>query len=331
MDYLYKTYNGFIKNPLKNNCYFCYTIYDIEKDMFYSGVKTLRDRESHNLLTEYFTSSSVTDFRKRLIQSPDKFDYYIEYFKTKESAFKAEKEYHKRYDVGKNSKFWNAISSCGSHCGSNSLLCVNNKGNIYRISCDEYKNGFYKHVCSGMMNVIDKNTKSLIKIRVDEYDEKYHIKELQNKVHCLDTKTGRNIRIDKKMFDSSDRYIGVTSGRIIAFDLKDRKKVFINKQIFDSSDRYVGITSKKSPYYSSRKGIQKENFSVFDLRNKKFVTVKAKDYNKRIHLKTSIKYVYLLENNLYTNKKSIPKNANYRKINIEDIPKNIHENSTYKT
>ena len=72
--------------------------------MYYSGVKINHSTSGHGLLTSYFTTSSVVDFRKRLMESPEDFEYKIEYFLNKEEAFAAECLKETPYLVAANSE-----------------------------------------------------------------------------------------------------------------------------------------------------------------------------------------------------------------------------------
>ena len=81
------TYGGLDSNPLSDSCFYCYLIYDKIYDTYYSGVKTERKSNVHSLMKTYFTTSSIIDFKDRLIEHPNDFEYILEFFRDKESAF----------------------------------------------------------------------------------------------------------------------------------------------------------------------------------------------------------------------------------------------------
>lgn len=239
------TYGGLVTNPLSSSCFYCYLIHDREYNMYYSGVKTNHVNSNHGLLVDYFTTSSVVDFKERLKKNPDRFSFKVEYFESKESAFAAEKEFHELYDVARRTDFYNAINSCGSMCGAGSVLCIDDRGSTYRVSINEYRSGNHRHVSTGKMNVYNEEG-SLIKIKVSDYDVSKHRKELDGVVHVLHIPSGKSVRIASEEYKSNPEiYCGVTKGMVSAFDTSKEQYVSVSLNDFSNNKELIGVTHGK--------------------------------------------------------------------------------------
>lgn len=216
MDYLKESYGGLAYNEYDDRCFYCYTIFDIEYNMFYSGYKTNNTSGIPCIGKTYFTSSTVTDFKTRFKTHPEKFKINYEFFRNAASAASAEKEFHRKHDVGRSVHFYNVINSGGSTCGAGSLLCRNNDGTIYRVSTQEYKLGHHKHVSADRMNVLDKNTGKIRKIRKSEFDASTMVTQFSNHVVCYDNEKQCSRRIPREEFYSNgNRYNGITHGTFV--------------------------------------------------------------------------------------------------------------------
>ena len=329
MDYLKTTYGGAASNPLIDECYYCYLIHDTEFDMFYSGAKTRRNTREHGLLETYFTSSSVTDFRARMVSNPEKFHYLIEYFKDKESAFMAEREYHNRYNVGKNVKFYNACNAGGSICGSGSVLCRSTDNTMYRVSVSEYRNNKdkHKHISSGMMNVYQLDG-SLKKIQVDDYNKEIHTTELKGKTHVFDKIENKNKRITVTEFkDNPQRYVGVTKGMVTAQNIHTGEMVKISKEEFDNNtDLYQNVMRGKVKVTHRITGetqivsVKDYDNAIFKVPNTGTVVCYSIDDERKVriptdkynldsskYLNSSVTRIYIYDGTFFTNKAHLAK------------------------
>lgn len=301
-NYLSESYGGSNTNPLKDKCFFCYTIYDIEFDKYYSGVKTRNTSSTHGLLETYFTSSTVVDFKYRLKSNPKAFLVRIEYFLNKTDAFAAEKVFHSAHKVGKNKAFYNACSAGGSHCGAGSVLCVQEDGTIYRVSVEEYGKGLNRSVSAGRMNVyVLPDMSTLKKIYVSEYDPTLHVKELTGTTTVLDTFDGKCKRIstDEYLQDKS-RYCGVTKGFIYARKLGSSviSKISVEEYKVNSENYVVA---------------QRGMISVIDRASGEYVYIpsEAYKYNKAIYLHPNCGMVSVFDTVTCSNVR-IPKEEYYK-------------------
>jgi len=305
------TYGGLQSNPLESSCYYCYLIFDKECSMYYSGVKTKHRTNKHGLLTTYFTTTSVTDFKKRLIEQPGNFSYKIEYFRTKEEAFDAERRYHDRYDVSRRSDFYNVINASGSNCGAGSVLCMYDNGTTYRVSVEEYQNGKHKHISTSMMNVYDLND-NLMKIHIDDFDPKLHRKELQGFVHALHIPSGNTKRIPREKFIISEEYIGITKGRVSCLNIRTGECSMVPITEFNDNDELVGVTNGKVAVVHKSGGdyilVDKDEYAaskeIFVHPNKGFVVVydNIDKMNVRVTINEYKKNKHRYTNQIFANK-----------------------------
>ena len=304
IDYLKESYGGAKINPLNDGCFYCYTIHDIIENKYYSGVRVGVNGFEHDLFNIYFTSSTVIDFKYRLIHEPYNFEYIVEYFFSKEEAFNAERDFHIKYNVGKSIEFYNAINSGGSNCGAGTVLCKNVEGDTYRVSAKEYTTGNHSSVTSGTMMVTVISTGMREHILCEDYDKKIHKSDLSGMTKIYDTKLKINRRITIKEFnDDVSRYHGSTKGVVSAYDVYNKTFVSIPKDIFDDCDRYVGITHKKSPSYNKKLGKFNKGFIVcYSIKNDKNVRIKVIEYNKNKneYLNLCCKKLYLVKDCIHT-------------------------------
>lgn len=306
IDYLTETYNGNNENMLVNSAYYCYTIKDSISGKYYSGSRGIEGSNKHDLLTRYFTSSTVVDFKSRLMDNPEEFTYRVEYFPSRREAFIAEKIFHEKHNVGRNKLFLNSINSGGSNCGAGSVLCRSENGKIYRVSVEEYKTGKHFHVSSGMMNIRTENGKK--KIKVSEFNPEIHTSEFYGYVLVKDTKTGKNRKIPKEQFLNDDRFVGITTGMVAVIDKVTNKTCIIEKTLFDENrDRYTGVTTGLT--------------TVIDKETGKKVTINVADFDKDkyIHPNKNMVKVY-----------SISKKTNVN-ITVDEYKKNIDDYANLAT
>lgn len=249
IDYLNETYNGFLINPNKNVSYYCYTIKDLENNMYYSGSRTCYD-DIHDLSINYFTSSSVLDFVKRFKTDKNKFKLYVEYFNTLEDSKKAEVDYHKKFNVGQNSSFYNVINASGTLAGTGSLLCKSKDNKIYRVSKLEYtlNREKHNHVSKGKINVYDLQTNKIIKINKYEFNSTLHKHELTDKVHVYDTINNVYKRVSKEIFNTDSTLVGCTKGYVHAYNKLTNKLVKIQNSEYSKDLHYTDSTGKVTAY-----------------------------------------------------------------------------------
>jgi hypothetical protein len=317
------TYNGYEQNPLENEVYYCYLIFDKKTGMYYSGSRGATGRNTHDLFEKYFTKSTVKDFVDRLKMCPKEFEYKIEYFPSRKEAFLAEAQFHEVHNVAKNKMFYNVRNhGINEDCGTGSLLCKDSNGKIYRVTCQEYATGNHKFVCSDRMIVRYKDdmTKTESIYRTN-FDPEIHLSQFQDHVLCFDLQTKKNARIPEQEFyqNYNTRYVGITKGKITAFDLTLNKKCSISSQEFyENPERYVGVTKGFLPAVNISTGkleiIKKEDYDKtkyrhpndgrtvqFSLKEKKHVSITTEEYHKNIHLymNTSTRYLFIINGSMF--------------------------------
>lgn len=280
-EYLHETYNGSLTNMLENSVYYCYTIKDKETGKYYSGSRGVEGVAKHDLLTKYFTSSSVIDFKEKLKRQPELFEVRVEYFESRVDAFMAEKMFHQTHQVGKNKAFINSATAGGSNCGAGTVLCKDENGNIYRVSVEEFSKGNHRHVSKGMMNI--RTESGIKKIHVGDFDPLVDRSEFKDYVLALNTHTGITCRIPKSVFYSDEKYVGITKSKVIALDTVTNERVLVSVEDFNRSNgRYIGHT----------RGL----LSVIDLFTGEKVMIERSEYDKEryIHYNTGNVVVYSL-------------------------------------
>jgi hypothetical protein len=244
MNYLTETYGGAIEPYEKTHGYCCYTIYDREYDMYYSGMKSYQGSQ-HPVGTSYFTSSTVVDFRARFKAVPSQFDIHIEYFPSLTDAALAEREFHTKFKVGQNDKFYNVQISGGSHCGAGTVLCAAGDGTYYRVSKQEYAKGGHRHTVKGtfLVRILDDN--SLKRVSAAEFNEHTMKAQFDDHVLCYDNVYKRNRRIPRSEFlNNPDRYVGITKGKCTVYDKVTHEKVTIDAGSMDHDRYYTNAKAK---------------------------------------------------------------------------------------
>lgn len=266
--HLKETYGGSADNMNTNAAYYCYTIYDRLHGMYYSGSRGVEGTAEHDLLSRYFTSSKVVDFKNRMMKDPSAFDIYVEYFKTRADAFEAEVKFHKKHKVGHSKEFYNVAAAGGSNCGAGSVLCKKDDGTIYRVSKAEFKSGKHRHISKGRMCVrlMDGTTVSIPK---EEFNPQIHRTQFADHVLCYDSLLGKKRRIPKEEFDADpNRYVGHTTGKGVFKDIETGKNVMIPCEEAARSPRYVGCTAgSKNP------GLNKNRVVVYDTECRRYTQI----------------------------------------------------------
>lgn len=320
LNYLKETYNGSLTNMLTYSAYYCYTLKDTETGKFYSGSRGVEGNNEHDLLLKYFTSSTVVDFKEKLKKSPSSFEYRVEYFKTRSDAFAAEKVFHQKHQVGKNTIFINSLTAGGTNCGAGSVLCKDSSGNTYRVTVEEFATGKHLHISKGMMNIRTDN--GIKKIYVEDFDAASHTTEFKDYVLALDTTTGKTCRIPKTTFDSNPEYVGITKGIVVAHDTITNNRVTVTQNEFrNSNGRYVGNTSGLVPVIDlvtgEKKLVRKENYDkrlykhhntgnvvVYSLSARKNVTITKEEYQRNFndYVNRSTKVFYKVDDKFFKSK-----------------------------
>lgn len=303
LNYLLESYGGSSSNELTNSVYYCYTIKDTETGKYYSGSRGVEGINCHDLLVKYFTSSTVIDFKEKLKKFPDLFEYRIEYFSTRSDAFDAEKAFHQKHQVGKNTSFINSMTAGGTNCGAGTVLCKDEHGNTYRVTVEEFSNGNHQHISKGMMNIRTEN--GIEKIPIDEFDPEIHITEFKDYVLAIDTETGTNCRIPKTVFESDPRYVGITKGMVIAYDTVTHERVQVTQYEFDNSNgRFVGHTNGQVAVIDRTTGekrtIEKEKYDKSVYKHSNTGSVVAYSFSARTNVSISMDE-YRLNSDDYAN------------------------------
>jgi len=336
LNYLNETYNGSLKNMLTNSAYYCYTLKDTETGKYYSGSRGVEGSPQCDLLTKYFTSSSVVDFKSKLKLSPEVFQFSVEYFSSRAAAFLAEQVFHKTHRVGKNPVFINSSDAGGSNCGAGSVLCKDVEGTTYRVSVDEFSTGKHVHVSHGMMNIrTDTGIKKILKT---EFDPNWHVTEFQNYVLAIDTHTNKSCKIHKDQFVSNDKYVGITKGMVVARDTVTGQTASITKDQFASDARYVGNTFGLVPVIEKSSGLKKliqkqdydktiykhhnsNNIVVYSLVDRRTVAISKDEYAKNInnYANTTTKCFFKVDGQFFKSKKDL--DLYYRKTRNKSLLK----------
>jgi hypothetical protein len=335
VDYLKETYNGYDKNPLEHSSFYCYTIKDIETGNYYSGSRGVVGQNTHDLLKNYFTSSSVVDFKEKLKKYPELFETRIEYFESRELAFESEALFHNKHQVGKNPMFINSSNCGGSNCGAGTVLCKFNNGKTYRVTLDEYKTGNHTHISKGLMNI--RINDKIEKIKVDDFNPNLHKTEFQDYVLALNTDTNKTCRIPSNVFNSDSKYVGITKGKVVAFDIKNNCTLCVSVEDFNLfPDRYVGITYGKFTVINKETGkteiIDRAKYDkslylhhnsgtsvVYCISSRKVIRIKTDDYHKNIdkYANLATKVFYIVDGEFFLSKKTL--NRYYKKTRGKDI------------
>ena len=299
------TYGGLLQNPHSNKAYFCYIVYDAERGIFYSGSHGVYGRDTADIGEDYFTSSTIVDFVRRFSGSKTGFYCFYEYFLTRKEAFEAEHKFHMLHDVARSRLFYNS-QNCGElqNCGAGSTLCIDGDGNTYRVSSEEYLKGNHVHCCAGRMLVRLKNSPDVrISIKKHMFDPDIHITQFSGFVLCYDKLLDRNVRIPGEVFYDhlNTRYIGITSGMVMAKDIRNGGILQVSKEDFDSNDNFVGLTQNRLPVIDKKTGerliIDRSDFDrnkyehhnngltvQFSLLEKRNVSIPKEAYRRNKHL-----------------------------------------------
>jgi hypothetical protein len=352
LNYLLESYNGAQTNMLSNSAYYCYTIKDTETGKFYSGSRGVEGSNKHDLLVKYFTSSTVVDFKEKLKKIPYLFEYRIEYFSTRSDAFTAEKIFHQKHQVGKNSIFINSLTAGGSNCGAGSVLCKDSSGNTYRVSVEEFATGKHLHISKGMMNI--RTETGVKKIYTSDFDPSIHSTEFKNYVLALDTVTGQSCRIPKSIFQADSRYVGLTKGKVVAHDTTTNTRVTITQEDFNNSNgRYIGNTFGLIPVIDKitgeKKLVKKENYDrdlykhhntgkvvVYSISKRKTVTIDKEEYQINIndYANQTTKVFYKVDSKFFKSKELLDqyyratREKTVLKVKQHDISKKFNDIET---
>jgi hypothetical protein len=326
VDYLKESYGGAKANILENSAYYCYTIFDKETKKYYSGSRGVEGSSTHDLLTRYFTSSSVTDFKKKLKEKPEMFLYEIEYFQSRADAFVAEKIFHDKFQVGRNKRFYNSLmagNTKNTNCGAGSVLCRDRNNKIYRVSVDVYAIGEHTHVCANKINIRTEN--GIEQIPRDEFNPEIHSTQFEDHVLALNTETGKNCRIPKELFESSERYVGITKGMVAVHDNVLKKNCQVPIKVYrENKDRYETwsknhvivydkLTNEKvilfcDQYDKTRyRHSNEKKVTVYSIEDKKHARVTSDEYwqNKSKYARTNVKHFFRLDGILFLSKKDL--------------------------
>ncbi len=267
-NYLDESYNGSLINMNQGAAYYCYTIYDPWADQYYSGSRGVEGTDVHDLLKQYFTSSTVIDFVARLKQNPTAFLFRVEYFDTRQKAFDAEKRFHWAHDVGKNSRFYNVIKAGGTYCGSGTVHCKRSDGTMYRVSCREYASGLHQSVTANTMNARTTDG-SMVKINCDDFDPNVHTTQFKDHVLAKNVTTGVTCRVHRDVFVADPDVVGITVGYVTAIDVNTNEIVHVAKEEFDANDNYVGVSTGTVP--------------VIDIATGSTIVIRCEDYDRSKH------------------------------------------------
>ena len=296
MHYLNETYNGSSTPYYPDHGFCCYTVYDREYDMYYSGMKAYQGA-SHPVGTTYFTSSTVVDFKSRLKNQPHNFEIKVEYFPTLDATVQAEKEFHARFNVGKNPKFYNVQISGGSHCGAGTVLCSKGDGTYYRVSMQEYAKGGHKHTVKGTFLVRMNENNRLCRVSQSEFDPTTMTKQFDKHVLCYDLVFKRNRRIPKSEFDlHPDRYIGITKGQCTVYDRLTHEKITIPAGTLNPQTHYTKGKAKTLKVVNN---------------NGDVINIDVDSYHKGHHEYKHLNSLYVVRFNLLTHKRERVRKEDY--------------------
>lgn len=226
----------------------------------------------------------------------------------------------------------NTSNAGGTHFGTGSVLCFDDRGNTYRVSIEEYKSVSHSHVSSKRMNVYERDTdnENLIKIYVKDYDASIHRKELDG-IHTMYNKKKKIYErvSSEEFYKNRDNYRGANEKKVSVYDLETETSRQVTKAEFDISPTLVGITSKLAPLGKCATSKNNNKNVQYDLVLGKFVSISTEIYRKNSsrYVNAALKRLYVIGNCTYTNKSHIPKDSEYITITeTNQIYKILEEN-----
>lgn len=163
------------------------------------------------------------------------------------------------------------------------ITCIDNNGNKYNISLDEYKNNshtsIHSHLHKNKLVVRDIETNQTVQITKEEYNlnKSKYITSTKGKVLAKD-KNGHTVLISKEQFKTGG-FVGQTKGLSTVLDKTTDSYVQVTAEEFNSNkDRYAGPNYGKvniiDKFTGERKQINKLDFDASkhsSLGNKKFL------------------------------------------------------------
>jgi len=169
------------------------------------------------------------------------------------------------------------------HIQNKTITCIDDDGNKYTISLEEYKNNnhtsIHSHMLTNKVVVYDTKTNKNVKITKEEYDLDHnrYFTSTKGKVLAKD-KNGNNVLVSKTEFDSGE-YVGQTKGLRLVFDKSIGSYVQVTEEMFNNNrSRYQGPNKGKvnviNKLTGERKQISKDQFDkelYVGLGNKKFL------------------------------------------------------------
>lgn len=285
MDLLNETYEGSTTPYADDHGFCCYTIYDKEYEMYYSGMKAYQG-DSHPVGITYFTSSTVVDFKTRFKNNTTNFEVKVEYFDTLAKAVEAEKKFHTKFNVGKNPKFYNVQISGGSHCGAGTVLCAKGDGTYYRVSMQEYAKGGHRHTVKGTFLVRTGHNQTLRRVSKAEYIPSIMRKQFEDHILCYDNVSNRNRKIPREEFLSNpDRFVGITKGKCVVYDKVTHEKIIIDAGTMNPATHYSKAKAKTIKVISMDGSIKTINSEDYDKTSTQFKHVNS-SFVVRVNLLT---------------------------------------------
>ncbi len=155
--------------------HYVYRITNITENIHYYGKRSSKVRPEEDLGVKYFSSSRLKEFINEQIENPTNYKYkIIRQFTSSSNALRFEAKLHKKFDVGKNEKFYNMVSASElTKFDPTTMISVIDKNGMKKYvkrTDPRIKSGEVKTFNKGMVIVKDKEG-NIFQTSVD--DERY--------------------------------------------------------------------------------------------------------------------------------------------------------------
>lgn len=226
--------------------YYVYRITNKNLDKHYYGYRSIPiDKIEHeDLGIAYFSSSKDKKFIKLQKESPEIFKYKILY-KTphKSKALNLEIQLHKRFDVGKNEKFYNNAKQTSTKFSYNKpqkrkekyRMMKNDMGEVVRLNVKDGDNfNGLVGMTKGSFKVM-KNGRTFL-VEAEDYDPNTMTPTNTGKIVAINLKSNKKVLISKSEFENNpDVYRGHSLGMVTMILKSTGETIYINKSDVDDS------------------------------------------------------------------------------------------------
>ena len=239
------------KSPKK---YYVYRITNIKNKKHYYGYKGISqdiDPKLH-IGIKYFSSSSDKEFILDQQKNQQNYCYKIIFvFNNKYDAIALEIKLHNKFNVDKNSNFYNkakqtstGFTTNGSRTGEHFVMVRDLKNNIKQIPYTQFDRLLYTGLTKGKSKAYVNGNLSL----VDSCDIKNgkFCGMNTNMIVALNLETNNKELITKEQFKTSTKYVGHTKGFTTAIKISTNEKVYIpSKLLKETPTQYIHLNKNR--------------------------------------------------------------------------------------